>query len=190
MGSGQLIKIWEDPWLTCHFTNKVLTPIRILPSTSTVSVLIINQVEWNVDLIGRIFSVEESEATILSWVNREHKTCVEIQKMASTLFVVLIIFTNNWRAVSCAVILVETTLNISRHPFGNYKFLMPLRCFYGELAKIFYQTFKIWPKGKYLKTAYVQFMVYRRRLLDTLYGNALLHRISGAKAQWNFKKMH
>lgn len=77
VGNGKSIKIWEDPWLNYHFTNKILPPTSILPPQSTVSALIINQPpEWNVDLIRRLFFDEETEAItriILSRVNREDK---------------------------------------------------------------------------------------------------------------------
>lgn len=96
--------------------------------------------EWNVKLLGRIFSVEEVDAITgipLSKVNKEDKHD-SILRLESTQSKVAIISTNNWKATNYAIILEWTAIELFGHLFGNSKFLMELRFFYGKLANKIY----------------------------------------------------
>jgi hypothetical protein len=62
VGSGSGISVWNDAWLPCPSTFKVITPVRVLNVDATVDSLIdVNLMRWNVNLLKEIFLPRDVE---------------------------------------------------------------------------------------------------------------------------------
>ena len=62
VGTGTSISVWNDAWLPCPSTFKVITPVRVLNVRATVDSLIdVNLMRWNVNLLKEIFLPRDVE---------------------------------------------------------------------------------------------------------------------------------
>lgn len=63
LGNGLSINIWTDKWLPIPTSYQIQSPNTLLHNTAKVAVLIDSDIgTWKRDLIGQIFSLEESSA--------------------------------------------------------------------------------------------------------------------------------
>ncbi len=62
VGIGTSISVWNDAWLPCPSTFKVITPVHVLSMGATVDSLIdTNLMRWNVNLLKKIFLPRDVE---------------------------------------------------------------------------------------------------------------------------------
>ena len=62
VGTGTGISVWNDAWLPCPSTFKVITPVRVLNVGATMDSLIdVNLMRWNVNLLKEIFLPRDVE---------------------------------------------------------------------------------------------------------------------------------
>jgi ribonuclease HI len=61
VGNGKKIRIWKDRWLPQPSTFQVQSPPSILEPNAKVSQLLEDDGEWNLALLGQVFTVEEVE---------------------------------------------------------------------------------------------------------------------------------